>query len=287
MPTPAGDVPILESVAAAWRGWRAGLPRAWPYAVGGALLLSGFAFAAQRAGANMGVGFLLDLAAMIVIAGVYAAQLHGPLGVAADARRRGADALRVLASMGVAAFFMFIVMLVALLPGSIVFGVAIGEEGGALIESVQGDPAATMAAAQQLASQHWPVLALLIGVYTFVWLALTSRLYLAAPASVAEERIRTFETWAWTKGNMLRIMAARVIALAPVWIVLQGLQALAMSALGANPLDPQSFAALIAREPLRYLSVIAPMHALTLLALYGLEAALSAYLYKGLKPQSA
>ncbi|MGE0047275.1 MAG: hypothetical protein AB7T08_16090, partial [Hyphomonadaceae bacterium] len=201
MPAPQGKVPIVESVVAALRGWRAMLPRIWPYAFGGALILTLLAFAARQVAGGMASGFLLDLSSFIVMAGVYAAMLHAPLGIEADWRRRGADALRVFASMSVVGFFLFIVLLVAFLPGMMVLSLAFGPAGEAQMAAAQNNPERVLQISAELARAHWPIVTLLAVIYTAIWMALTSRLYLAAPASVADERPRTFETWPWTNGN--------------------------------------------------------------------------------------
>jgi hypothetical protein len=127
-------------------------------------------------------------------------------------------------------------------------------------------------AAMQGAMQSHPLLAALIfGFYTVIWLLLTSRLYLAAPASAAENRVRTFETWTWTKDNMLRITAARVILVAPPFLVFNLAGSRLLLAMQGAP-TAVTIAVHIALET----AVLA--------VAWGLEACLSAYLYKGLRP---
>jgi hypothetical protein len=57
--------------------------------------------------------------------------------------------------------------------------------------------------------------------------ALTSRFYFAAPASVESGRVLAFQSWAQTRGNMLRIMLGRLVLLGPALVFVL---ALSMSA---------------------------------------------------------
>ena len=120
--------------------------------------------------------------------------------------------------------------------------------------------------------------------YGLVWLALTSRLFLAAPASVDNKRILTFETWAWTKGNLLRIIGARIILLLPAYVLVSALSYILALALGVNMMDPTSIASFAERNAMLY-GLLAFVSGFVQIGLYrSLEAGLSAYLYRGLKP---
>jgi hypothetical protein len=121
-------------------------------------------------------------------------------------------------------------------------------------------------------------------VFAAAWLALSSRLYLAAPATVADARLRTFETWGWTKDNMLRICAARLLLLIPAWLVVTAAQSLIAAAVGFSQLDPLAGARVLEADPARFLIYFIPAEILSLLVTLALEAALSSYLYKGMRP---
>jgi len=123
--------------------------------------------------------------------------------------------------------------------------------------------------------------------YGAVWMLLTSRLYLAAPASVDQRRVLSLETWAWTKGSVLRITAARLLLLAPANILVGAIGHLIGRALGMNTLDPASVAALAAANPAGYLVYILIAAFLSFALFSSLEAGLSSYLYRGLKPAGA
>jgi hypothetical protein len=178
------------------------------------------------------------------------------------------------------------VFVAAFIPGVFVMAAAFPPD-LADLQAAEGDPDAAMRLAEQMLRRNWPAMLGLGLFYAAIWMFLTSRLYLAAPASVADERVRTFETWAWTKGEAWRIAAARLILLLPTWAVLTGLQAALSAALGAGAFDPAAMRTLMTEAPLRYLALLAPMQILSLLVYTGLEAGLSAYLHKGLRPQAA
>ncbi|MGE3143231.1 MAG: hypothetical protein AB7L65_07900 [Hyphomonadaceae bacterium] len=271
MAIPAGKAPILESVSAAIGLWRAALPRVWPYALAGGLLIVGLDLASAG---QPGAGLVLQLLSVAAMAFVYNLQLELALENAPRAwGARLASWARLFAAMAIIGFFLMLFFFVLLIPGMGILTNAAGVT-PAQMEALGDDPAAMMQFAQTLVQEHWQVALALTIFYGAVWLLVTSRLYVAAPASVAETRIRTFETWPWTKDNMLRICAMRIVLLGPIlvvtWILLTGL----VSVLGADQM----------REPGVAFVARGAMQVFSLLVASGLEAALSAYLYKGLRP---
>jgi hypothetical protein len=68
--------------------------------------------------------------------------------------------------------------------------------------------------------------------------ALTTRFYVVAPATVDRRRITVFESWRMTRGNFLRIAGARLLLLAPAFILAWALQTLIARLLGAPSGDP-------------------------------------------------
>jgi hypothetical protein len=117
-----------------------------------------------------------------------------------------------------------------------------------------------------------------------VWMYLTSRLYLAAPATAEQGRVLTFETWKWTKGATLRIIAARLMLLAPAYVLVTALAYVVGGLFGIDAFDPASLAAAAQGNVVLFLIYVA-LRAFATLALYSsLEAGLSSYLYRGLKP---
>ncbi|MEJ0061229.1 MAG: hypothetical protein WDM79_17415 [Terricaulis sp.] len=122
-------------------------------------------------------------------------------------------------------------------------------------------------------------------VYILIWLFLSSRLFLAAPATIDNNRILTFETWKWTKGNMLRIAGARVVLLLPAYILVFALTALVGRGIGVNVFDPASSVAYAEASPAMFALFNGVSVFVSTLLYRALEAGLSSYLYQGLKPQ--
>ncbi|MGE3141824.1 MAG: hypothetical protein AB7L65_00745 [Hyphomonadaceae bacterium] len=277
MAAPAGKVPILQSVraGAAFVGarWRVLTPITFA-GVAAVLVAAGLTGALSAAPALPLLMFLLQA---LVMGAVYA----GYLGVAlkGDEERRGAffgDVARLIPAMAVTGLFLFLLMFIAFLPGGVVLTAA-SAPWAAELQAHAGDPAATSLILQRAMQANPAPFLALAAIYAFIWLALTSRLYLVAPATVAENHVRTFETWAWTKGAMLRIAAARLLLLAPLsagLFVAQGLLAHWARAQGGE--TAQGWAA--------GLAVVFVFASLVVLAL---EAGLSAYLYRGLRPKPA
>jgi hypothetical protein len=280
----ARRTPVFGAVRGGFERWRAALLRIWATVIACGALTAGASFAMVRfAEANIGLYLLSQMLFFAIFSYAYAAQLAAALDMTQDPRRGVMDALRVFAAISVLSFFLFIVFFAAFIPGAFIVA-SFFPPSLADLQAAEGDPAASMRLAERMLREHWqPMLALGL-LYGAIWMFLTSRLYLAAPASVAQERVRTFETWAWTKGEAWRISAARLLLLLPVWFVLTLLQAGLSAALGAGAFDPGAMQALMTREPLKYLALLAPMQVLSLLVYSGLEAGLSAHLYQRLQP---
>ncbi len=273
---------MRESVGAALRFLRENAVAVAIAAGIGAGLMALFAMLAAKAPA---VGILIGVASSLVSAFVYAALTGAALnGVGGAAQRLFADGGRVWTSMAVIGFFLLIVFIVLLIPGFIVLAVFLAPRYGTELQAVSGDEAGSVALMERIATENPLMLLGFALFYGLLWLALTSRLFLAAPASIDNKRILTFETWAWTKGNMLRIIGARVMLLLPAYILVSALSYILALALGVNMMDPANVAAFAQRSSGLY-ALLAFVSGFVQIGLYrALEAGLSAYLYRGLKP---
>lgn len=266
-----GKVPIMESGGAAVRfvreQWRFILMVA---AVGA--LLQGLTYFIFRGSA---LGGLLLLSAAIYAALVGAA-LHGPQGARA---RLGGDTLRVAASMAIVGFFMAIVAFVAIYAAMVALIAPFAEE----VKAAAQDEA-QMRAIMLRAVESQPQLLLWAGAIVFLLLfALSSRLYLAAPASVDQRRIVVFDSWRWTKGNMLRIAVARIWLLGWALLLVGALQLLLAAVFGAAPSNMEALMALLQPTPAGL--IFGTLASFIQIGVYSaLEAGLSTYLYRGLKP---
>lgn len=279
----AGKVPIRESVGAALRYVREHARFIGAVALAGAAAIAALSYAEAVAPA---LGPPINLAALAISAGVYAALTGAVLGVGGG-QRLAPDGLRVLAAMVAVGFFLCIVFIVLLIPGVFVLGMVYAPHYGPELQAVGQDQAAAMALLTRIAQeQPGPLLAMFL-FYGAVWLALTSRLYLAAPASIENRRILTFETWSWTKGNMLRIVAARLMLLAPAYVLVSAVTLLAGLALGADVLSPEGLSAYARANPAGFVTYTLLSSGFSIALYLSLEAGLSAYLYRGLKPNDA
>jgi hypothetical protein len=278
----AGNVPIFESVGAAFRYVRENIRFIAIAAVAGAAaltLITGFTLAAPQ------FGFVTWILARVVEAMVYAAFLGASLFGSAAVRTRALnDGMRVWAAMAIIGFFLFIVMFVAFIVAGVVMAVGPLAAYMGDLTAAGRDEAAVMAVMVRFAEAN-PVAVLLFALFlSAIWMLLTSRLYLAAPASVDQQRILSFETWAWTKGTMLRITGARLLLLIPANLFVGAIGHLIGRLIGVDTLDPATHAAAASSNPVVYLAFVFVTGALSFALYSALEAGLSSYLYRGLKP---
>lgn len=277
-----GKVPVRESVGAALRfvreNWR-------PLAVISAISAVIATVLAVLSNAVGPLSLLVTIAASFVSAATYAAFTTGCLSGFAGVRQRlVGDGVRVWSAMAVVAFFLFIVMIVLGIPGVIVFAILIGPRYGAELQQVSGDQAATAALMGRILTENPGMILAFLIFYGVLWLALTSRLYLSAPASVDANRVLTFETWSWTRGNMWRIVGARLMLLFPAYVLVTGVSVLFANAIGLNITDPAAALAFAHANTPLYAVYLLISGFLQLALFSALEAGLSAYLYRGLKP---
>lgn len=277
----AGKVMVYDSVGAALRfarlNWRFVL-MASAIMAGVQTLCAGISFAVPQAGAP------LQLLQWVAQAVLYGALLAGALGLTRGfAQRNVVDGMRVWSAMAIMGFFLLIVLL--MLSIVCAFVLAAGPLGAfaPALQAAQNDESRVMAIFTEFAQQNPGTVLALALVYGAVWMTLTSRLYVAAPASIDQNRILTFETWAWTKGSMLRIIGARLMLLLPAFILVSCIPFLVGSALGINVTDPMSLTA-AARANLAIVLVYLFVQQFVVFAAYtSLEAGLSAAIYQAVK----
>jgi hypothetical protein len=276
-----GKVPVQESVGAALRFLRENIGAIAIVSAIGAAALAALSVVAVKA---PGVSLIGALLATFASAAIYAALTGAALtGAGGMTQRLIADGGRVWASMAVVGFFLVIVFTVLAIPGLIVFGVVVGPRYMDQLEAAQGDEAASIELMSRIATENPGILLGLGLFYAAIWLALTSRLFLAAPASVDQKRILTFETWAWTKGNMLRLAGARLMLLLPAYILVSAVSFFIAAPLGMNMMDPASVVAFAQANVFGYGLFLFVSGFIQIGLFRALEAGLSAYLYQGLK----
>lgn len=275
-------VAIVGSVSAAIRAYIQNIRAAAVAGLVGAVLTALFSMLGVSVPA---LGLVWTAVAIVVAAYVYAAllgaALHGEEGLQ---QRVAVDGGRVLGSLVIVGFFLLIVFVVVAIIDIFILAVAMTDYLPQLQAAGQ-DQQAVMAVLTRFAQQR-PGALIAVGVVdTIIWMALTSRLFIAAPASYDLKRILSFETWRWTKGNLLRITGARLLLLAPAYILMLALSFALNAVLGISIFDPVAAERTIRAAPAQFaaLSVFANF---VQFALYSaLEAALSVQIYKALRPQ--
>lgn len=281
----AGAVPIRDSVGGALRFVRENLQF---IATVAGIFAAVSTFLALITLSQPGLGIVTMVANGIVQAFCYGALTAAVLFGAGQVRQRVAlDGWRVWSSMAVVAFFLFIVMFVIfMVVGMVLLSGPLAPYVSEL-QSAGADEQRVMAILTRI-GQEQPGAILLAALFcSVIWLLLTSRLYLAAPASVEAGRTLTFETWKWTQGAVLGISGARLMLLIPAYILMFALTTLLGRLFGFNMLDAGSLQAAVSANSVG-LIVFEFISSFLVSALYvSLEAGLSAYLYRGLKPANA
>lgn len=277
-----GVLGIRDSVGAALRFTREHARQIAMLALVGAASMAGVALLVSVAPA---LGLLLNPVSTLISASVYALFLSAVLG-AGGAERLVPNTGRVWASMAVVGFFMAIVCLVLIIPVGIILGAALSGFASDF-EAAGQNQAAALALMTRIAQEQPAPLLLAALFYAVVWMALTARLYLAAPASVDRRRILTFETWSWTRGNMLRIVAARLMLLTPAYVLVNALTLLVGRVLGVDVFSPDGVVVFAQGSPLGYAALTFATHLLTFGLYSSLEAGLSTQIYRALAPKHA
>jgi hypothetical protein len=278
----AGEVPIRESVGAALGFVRGAFSFIGVVAVVGALATLAVT------GAVLVVPVLAlfaNLGTSLVQACVYGAFVAAALMGASSVRERWvSDGLRVWLAMAIIGFFLVIVFFVLTFVVAIVLSIGPMAAYAPDLQIAGSDEAAVMEVMTRFARENPLAILVTVLVYAGVWLWLTSRLYLAAPATVEAKRILTFETWTWTNGSVLRITAARLMLLVPANILVGAIGYLAGQPFGLNSLDPAGSASAASGNPAGFMIYVAVTTLITFALYAPLEAGLSSYLYKGLRP---
>lgn len=231
------------------------------------------------------LGFMpivLLIGMLIAAAAVYAALTRAALSEPAAVRANLLADTRHGGFAGAIVGFFFALVAIVLVYGAM--AVLIGpyvEQ----VNAVKDDEQALQQLLQRAIAEQ-PDVILWSGVIGFLLLLLlTSRLYLAVPASIERGRVVVFESWKWTKGALLRIVGARLLLLGPALIFAGALQSLVGMAMGLGVRDPIALAQSAQANPAMFLVFFALAQFLQIAVYTALEAGLSASLYRALKPQ--
>ncbi|WP_158765761.1 hypothetical protein [Terricaulis silvestris] len=280
--TQPNRLPVRDSVGAALRFVRENWRFIAAAAAAGAVATT---IAGALALAVPPLGIVTSLASGFIQATTYAAFTGAMLfGAAATRGRLAGDGGRVWVAMAIIAFFMMLVMVVLTIP--VFMALAVGPMAPYRDDlAAAGQDRERVSAIMLQFAEANPGALLLVALFYFaVWFVLTSRLYIAAPASVDQQRILSFETWAWTKGATLRIIGARLMLLLPANIFVGALGYLIGQAVGVNTIDVVAATTAAAANPVGFLTYILISTFLTFALYSALEAGLSAAIYQRLKP---
>lgn len=278
-----GKVPVAEAASAGLQFLVAHWSRllgAAAYAGGiYAAFIAGFGPGVAASGSTFGALIIqlgLSCATVVAIAPVFRLALRQE-SVGLAGIQVGADELRLLlAQLAVLAIVLFIVLVGSF--ALVLVAMSLAASSGVSLEALQNDPEA-------LVQAMGPMGALLISLIGFAIIAAllwaSVRFCLAQPAAIGDRRVMVMGAARWTKGNAWRILAAYLLLGAPLVILSMMLGAILKLTTGVDPSDVRTWAT-AAPSVLAGASFI--YGALSFLIVSVPLAAMSAYLYKGLRP---
>jgi hypothetical protein len=283
----SGKVPVIACIRAAWafflENWRLFIPAAAIVAFVSQVgpLLAGLAASPNRPPQSALQAVFGDFLVYLpgIIAGLMftAAILRkavrdeflAPTGLAA-----GADEIRLLgAGLAMACLFIPLGGLVALVLWIALFSKIVTSE--AAMQALLNDPEAmNKAIVEALGEGGAMALSLFLMLVMAIFIVLVARLYMINAATIGERRIVLFQTWSWSRGNVLRMIGAMILTVLPVMLIDNIVQTIAVSFLVAIPEGSRFMPGLLAS------AIVAFASAMTTIPV----AALGAVFYKGLRP---
>jgi len=269
----ATQISIRDTVGAALRfareNWR------FVFAVGGIAAVGQGVF--LLAGPNL----IWMIVVLIAIAGAHTALTSAALGIPRPfLNRLSSDTARVTAAMTMIGLLLFIFLLMI----TIVTMLILSNPYEAEILAAGQDQAATQAIMARAIESQPQILSGAMIFASIIIFAVTTRFYLAAPASIDKKRIQLFESWRMTKGNFLKIAGARLLLLGPAFIFASALQTLLANALGTPVGDPVATLQYGASNPIGFGAFYTASIFLQIVIFSVLEAGLSAKIYRALTP---
>ncbi len=283
----SGKVPVIACIRAAWtfflENWRLFAPAAAIVALVSQIgpLLAGLSASSnpepQTALQAVFGDFLVYLPGVIAGLLFTAAILRkavrdefiGPTGLAV-----GADELRLLgAGLAMACLFVPLGGMVVLVLSITVFSKIATSE--AALQALLNDPEAmNKALIEALGENGVAALSLFFMLMFVIFIFLGARLYMINAATIGERRIVLFQTWSWSRGNVLRMIGAMILTFLPVMLIDNIVQTIAVSFLVAIPEGSRFMPGLLAN------AIVAFAGAMTTIPIV----ALGAVFYKGLRP---
>jgi hypothetical protein len=269
---PSGKVPVLEVTMTAWRflaaHWREFLPAALLLGVVSALTGGAMASGQNIALALMALA-ISTIAGVMFSAAVYRRAIHGR-SEGLFSLSLGPDEFRLFGvSLALALMFVPLMLLVFLIFQVVIIGRM--NVSPAELEALLADPDAFEAAIlQAIGPNGAAAFALLVLVTLVIAIYVAVRLFMISPATAGERRMVMFQTWSWSRGNVLQILGAICLTTIPAFLIVSILGDLVVRlTLGISPLLGFSADVIVG-----FLGALANIPVL----------ALGAHLYKGLRP---
>lgn len=290
MPDNTSDkVPILECVRASWRflvqHWRLFLSTA---AVVAAISQSGLILSFLMAPADGQPQSALQgpLNDMLIYAPAVIASVFFLAAVLRKAVRDefigrtglafGADERRLLGVMlAMACLYLPLAGLVAVVLAITALGrIATSQEA---LDALLADPEAMNDAITLALGEAGSAALLLFIMLVFaIFILIAARLSMVNAATVGERRIVIFQTWSWTRGNVLRVIAALILTFLPVIMINNLIGSVAIAIMQSMPGAGESI-------PLLVMASFVVSFATSMTSIPTI--ALGATLYKGLRPR--
>lgn len=271
----AGKVPVLKCFESAWRflfeNWRLLAPAAIVPAIA-----NGVAFAINPASTGT-PNLMSDLGGVMIVtvAGVFftAAVLRKavreefipPWGLAA-----GQDEMRLLGVLGcfLAVFVPPVLLVAVVFQVFLLSRIAASPE--ELAELMADSEAFSEAVLQQLGAGGLLMLDVVLVALIIIGVIVMVRLSMVNAATIGERRVVFFQTWSWSRGNVLRMLGALLLTTLPAMLLDLIVAGVVLGIAGAGP------------APVQFVAGGVTGFVQTLLSIPSI--ALGAILFKGLRP---
>jgi hypothetical protein len=219
------SVPIRDSVGAALRFARANLRLILMTAVLAAL--------GQGVLALFGATPTWLFAVLVALLLAHTTFTSAALGAPLSTQVLAPTSTRVGATMAMVGFFLALVFFVVMFFAMTVTIAPYQDQ----IQAAGKDESAVRAILETAAANGGDIMRWSLLVFVILLFAVTTRFYVAAPATIDRQRITLFESWRMTRGNFLRIAGARLLLLAPAFIFVGAIQTLVARVLGVPGSD--------------------------------------------------
>ena len=230
--TTSGKVPVIACVRQAWEflleNWRLFLPAAAIVAVVAQVGPLFAAFSApqtaqpQTVMQNVLGDFFIYLPSMMVSLLYSAAILRKAVRNEFTGRfglTFGTDEIRLVGvAAAMACLFVPLISLVVIVLAVTVFSKIATSQ--TALEALLADPDAMNDAIIAAVGEGGAAAISLFIMFMFaVFMVLAARLYMVNAATIGERRMVIFQTWSWSSGNVLRLLAAMILTVLPVMLI--------------------------------------------------------------------